>query len=63
MDITVPWTSLCHRHVISDLKGEEIVGTFHEKFQIDLKKFLLLKKLEKLCHEQHCAIDNTVPWT
>ena len=52
IDITVPWT-----YVISDLKGEEIVGTFHEKFQIGLKKFLLLKKLEKVCHGQHCAMD------
>ena len=37
---TVPWT-----YVISDLKGEEIVGTFYEnKLQKKVKKSLELKK-------------------
>ena len=37
---TVPWT-----YVISDLKGEEIVGTFYEnKLKKQIKKMLELKK-------------------
>ena len=37
---TVPWT-----YVISDLKGEEIVGTFYEnKLQKKVKKSVELKK-------------------
>ena len=37
---TVPWT-----HVINDLNGEEIVGTFYEKdFKKQIKKNLKLKK-------------------
>ena len=37
---TVPWT-----YVITDLKGEEIVGTFYEnELQNQIKKNLELKK-------------------
>ena len=52
MNNTVPQTTLCHGHntvpwtyVISDLKGEELVGTFHKKeSQKQIKKSLELKK-------------------
>ena len=40
---TFPWT-----YVISDLKGEEIVGTFYEKELRKINKTLRVEKVEKV---------------
>ena len=40
---TFPWT-----YVISDLKGEEIVGTFYEKELPKINKTLRVEKVEKV---------------